>query len=533
MAMHARILSLLFVFWTSLLFGQTFLEVHLEPIEISGLGGVQSYAVGTHEGDWLIIGGRLDGLHRRQPWASFDEAGNNNQLIVVNPQEGESWSASISSLETNLREQLSSTNLEFYQQGDYLYLIGGYGYSPSNDDHITHPRLAAVDVPAVINAVKTGGDLQNHFRQVEDEVFAVTGGYLDYMNGTYYLAGGQRFDGAYNPMDMPTFVQEYTNAIRRFTLVDDGENLEITHLEEWYDAANLHRRDYNVVSQIMPDGSFGLTAFSGVFTSEDLPWLNSVDISEEGYAVNNDFIQYYNHYHCAHIPLYSSATNEMHTIFFGGMAQFYEVDGGLVQDDNVPFVRTIAQVTRSSDGSMAEYKLDAEMPDLLGASAEFIALDDLPTLENGVIDLDALEGDSILLGYIYGGIRSTDRNIFWINNGTQSEANSEILAVYLVMETLSTDDPNGNKSDGFALTVYPNPSTEGFTFRFNLKELTSVEIELIDETGKQMFSKSYSGERWTVGENLLTVDLDLPPGTYTVRFAAGDLTTSQKVISID
>ncbi|MGB6037112.1 MAG: hypothetical protein WBG42_12645, partial [Cryomorphaceae bacterium] len=126
--MPARLLSLIFVFWTSLLFGQTFLEVHLEPLEISGLGGVQSYAVGTHEGDWLIIGGRLDGLHRRQPWASFDEAGNNNQLIVVNPEEGESWSAPISSLETNIREQLSSTNLEFYQQGDYLYVMGGSGF---------------------------------------------------------------------------------------------------------------------------------------------------------------------------------------------------------------------------------------------------------------------------------------------------------------------------------------------------------------------------------------------------------------------
>jgi hypothetical protein len=531
--MHARILSLLFVFWTSLLFGQTFLEVHLEPLQISGLGGVQSYAVATHEGDWLIMGGRLDGLHRRQPWASFDEAGNNNQLIVVNPEEGESWSASISSLETNLREQLSSTNPEFYQQGDYLYVIGGYGFSPSSGDHITHPQFTAVDVPAVINAVKTGGDLQDHFRQVEDELFAVTGGYLDYINGTYYLVGGQRFDGAYNPMNNPTFVQEYTNAIRRFTLVDDGEILEITHLEEWYDAANLHRRDYNVVSQIMPDGSFGLTAFSGVFNSEDLPWLNSVDISAGGYTVNDDFTQYYNHYHCAHIPMYSSSANEMHTIFFGGMAQFYEVDGGLIQDDNVPFVRTIAQVTRSADGSMAEYKLDTEMPDLLGASAEFIAIDDLPTLENRVIDLDALEGDSILLGYIYGGIRSTDRNIFWINNGTQSEANSELLAVYLVMETLSTNDPNEKKSDALALTVYPNPSTGDFTFRFNLKEITSIEIELIDETGKQVFSKGYSRDQWTVGENELSVDLDLPPGNYTVRFTAGELASSQKVILVD
>lgn len=531
--MHARILSLMFVFLTSLLFGQTLLEVHLEPTEVPGLGGVHSYAFGTHEGEWLILGGRLDGLHRRQPWASFDEAGNNNQLIVVNPEEGESWLASISSLETNQREQLSSTNLEFYQQGDYLYVIGGYGYSPSNDDHVTHPRLTAVDVPAVINAVKTGGDLSEHFRQVEDEEFAVTGGYLHYMNGVYYLVGGQRFDGSYNPMNMPTFVQEYTNAIRRFTLVDDGENLEITHLAEWYDEANLHRRDYNVVAQIMPNGSQGITAFSGVFNALDLPFLNSVNISDEGYVVNNAFNQYYNHYHCGHIPLYSASANEMHTIFFGGMAQFYEVDGGLIQDDNVPFVRTIAQVTRSADGSMAEYKLDSEMPDLLGSGAEFIAAENLPAYPNEVIDFDALEGDSVLLGYIYGGIRSTDRNIFWINDGTQSEASSEILAVYLVMQTLSTNDPNEKESDGLALTVYPNPSTGDLTFRFNLKELIPVEIELIDETGKRVFLKGYSGEQRVVGENLLSVDLNLPPGTYTVHFTSGELTTSQKVILID
>jgi hypothetical protein len=515
-----------------MVFGQSLLEVHLTPIEIPGLGGVQSYAFGTHEGDWLIVGGRLDGLHRRQPWAAFDEAGNNNRLIVVNPTENESWSASIGNLETELREQLSSTNIEFYQQGDYLYVIGGYGFSPSNDDHITHPRLTAIDVPAAINAVKTGGDLQAHFRQIEDEEFAVTGGYLDYIDGVYYLAGGQRFDGAYNPMNMPTFVQEYTNAIRRFTLVDDGENWEITHLEEWYDAANLHRRDYNVVSQIMPDGSKGLTAFSGVFNSEDLPFLNSVDISEDGYVVNNDFTQYYNHYHCAHIPIYSASANDMHTIFFGGMAQFYEGDGGLIQDDNVPFVRTIAQVTRSADGSMAEYKLNTEMPDLLGSGSEFIAVQNLPEYENGVIDLDALVGDSLLVGYIYGGIRSSDRNIFWTNDGTQSEASSEILAVYLVMETLSTNNNNDSITKGLELRIFPNPSNGDLTFRFNLKRLAPVEIEMIDQKGTTVFSENYPRKNWAVGENHLSIDPDLPSGTYTVRFATGDLTESQKVILV-
>ncbi len=57
-------------------------EVQLEPMEIEGLGGTQSYAFGQFDGKWLIIGGRLDGLHRRQPFASFDVAGHNTDLIV-------------------------------------------------------------------------------------------------------------------------------------------------------------------------------------------------------------------------------------------------------------------------------------------------------------------------------------------------------------------------------------------------------------------------------------------------------------------
>jgi len=509
------------------------LEVHLEPAEIPGLGGVQSYAFGTHDGEWLIVGGRLDGLHRRQPWASFDEAGNNNQLIVVNPEQGESWSASTTGLADPIREQLSATNFEFYQQDDYLYVIGGYGYSPSIGDHITHPGLIAIDVPATINAVKTNSDLSMHFRQLTDEEFAVTGGYLHYMNEVYYLVGGQRFDGRYNPMNMPTFVQEYTNAIRRFSLVDDGENIEVSHLEEWYDEANLHRRDYNAVAQIMPDGSQGITAFSGVFNALDLPFLNSVDISDEGYEVNNAFTQYYNHYHCGHIPLYSASANEMHTIFFGGMAQYYEVDGELIQDDNVPFVRTIAQVTRSADGSMAEYKLDSEMPDLLGSGAEFIAAENLPAYPNGVIDLDALEGDSILLGYIYGGIRSTDRNIFWINDGSQSEASSEILAVYLLMGNLTNTDQIEERTDELALTIYPNPSTGEINFRFRLKELSPIRIALSDENGKRIFDKTFEMQNLKVGENVISIDLELAPGTYTTRLTVGERSQSQKVILID
>lgn len=98
-------------------------EITLEPVVVPELGGLQSYAFGVHDGKWLVLGGRLDGLHRRQPWATFDEAGHNNQIFVIDPVAQRKWTAPLFSLPTAMQEQLSSTNMEFYQEGDYLYCM--------------------------------------------------------------------------------------------------------------------------------------------------------------------------------------------------------------------------------------------------------------------------------------------------------------------------------------------------------------------------------------------------------------------------
>ena len=101
-------------------------NVVLEPVNIPGLGGLQSFAVGQDSGKWLIVGGRLDGLHGRQPFSAFDVPGQNNELIVVDPISLQKWTASLSSLPIAIQEQLRSTNMQFYQDGDYLYCTGGY-----------------------------------------------------------------------------------------------------------------------------------------------------------------------------------------------------------------------------------------------------------------------------------------------------------------------------------------------------------------------------------------------------------------------
>ncbi len=46
---------------------QVSFDIALEEVQINQLGGLQSFSVGQHDGKWLVVGGRLDGLHRRQP----------------------------------------------------------------------------------------------------------------------------------------------------------------------------------------------------------------------------------------------------------------------------------------------------------------------------------------------------------------------------------------------------------------------------------------------------------------------------------
>ena len=479
----------LFIFG-SLSFGQNSpFSIAVEPINVPNLGGLQSFAFGQHNGKWLILGGRLDGLHQRQPFAAFDVAGHNTQLIVVDPVTKQRWTASISSLPTAIQEQIKSTNAQFFQEENYLYILGGYGYSGTLNDHTTFPNLTAIDVPSTINAVINGTSFISNFRQITDTKFQVTGGRLEKIYNTYYLVGGQKFIGRYNPMGPthgPGFTQEYTNQIRKFTLSDNGTAITINHFAAITDTVELHRRDYNVTPQIMPNGEEGLTAFSGVFQKNaNLPFLNCVNIDSSGYNANNSFSQYYNHYHCANFPIYSSYYNEMNTVFFGGIAQYYDNAGTLVQDNNVPFVKTIARVSRDANGIMAEYKLPIEMPSLLGAGSEFIPNLNIPRYHNGVIKIDSLSQDSTLVGYIYGGISSTGANIFFTNTGTQSSASSQIFEVYLIKgQTYGVHELNSHSVSNLKLKVFPNPNKGDFKVTFNLTKRSSVKLKLTDLNGK-------------------------------------------------
>ena len=468
---------------------QNAINISLSAINIENLDGRQSFAVGQANGKWLIIGGRTDGLHRRQPFASFDTNGQPNELLVIDPVSKQKWTANLSILPIAIQEALKATNIDFIQNNNQLYLIGGYGYSNTLGDHTTFNTLTAIAVSETIAAIVSNNNYSNYIRQTSNSIFQNTGGQLEKINDSYYLIGGQDFQGRYNPHGPthgPGFTQTYSNQIRKFNILDNGTLLGVNNISIITDSVNLHRRDYNALPQILPNLSQGITAYSGVFQQNvDLPYLNAVTIDSLSYVVNNNFNQYYNHYHCANIPLYSASKNEMHALFFGGIAQYYDSLGILVQDNNVPFVKTIARVTRDVNGTLAEYKLPIEMPALLGAGAEFIYRDNLPVYTNGVIKMDELSADSTILGYIYGGINSSAKNIFWINDGSQSASSANIYKVTLHRNALTGIDHLNSQSMGtIKLMVYPNPNTGIFIAQYHLIKPTDVKITLSNVNGK-------------------------------------------------
>lgn len=530
--------SVLFSFFMLISFGlkaQNYeYEIELEAVEIENLGGLQSFAIGTWDGYSILIGGRLDGLHQRQPFASFDEAGHNTQIFVVDPESKEVWKKSVLTLPTSLREQMSSTNMQFTQSDDELIITGGYGYSASAGDHVTYAFLTRIDLKGLTESIINGNsddplDAQ-YFEQISDPRFAVTGGRLLLMDDMYYLVGGHRFMGRYNPMGPdhgPGFEQDYTYEARRFTIVGVSE-LAVEFIDPLHDEMHMRRRDFNVVP-FFQDGEKGIIAYSGVFQpTSDVPWLYPVKITEEGITADESFTQYFNHYHSASLPIYNQESDVMHTLFFGGIAQFYMDNDMLVQDNDIPFVQTIADVQLSKEG-FSEHKLSAEMPDYLGAGSEFVYIDDVPKYSDEVIDGDAMGDDKLAVGYIFGGIRSSKANIFWENNGTQSEASSTIYKVYLTRtQTVATEETPSTYSK---LLLYPNPASNVLKMSVNLQQPTAIDVEIRNAEGKLIHQSQIAASETNTGFNFFKLqEAEIPYGMYMYTLKFGDETVTRKVV---
>ena len=77
-------ITLAFVFLSTFVNAQsTFpFDIVLEAVNVSGAPGLQSYSKAEHNGDWLILGGRTDGLHQRQVY--FIHMNHTNPMLNPN-----------------------------------------------------------------------------------------------------------------------------------------------------------------------------------------------------------------------------------------------------------------------------------------------------------------------------------------------------------------------------------------------------------------------------------------------------------------
>lgn len=503
--------------------------VELEEITIPNLPGIHSGAHAESDGKWIFIGGRRNGLHGFQTANSFPLDGVNNTIWVVDFETMDVFSYSCDSLSEDVREAITSSNMQFYQDGNTLYMQGGYGWKETAQEFVTFPALTAIDLPGLVAAVMNNTSITPYFRMVNDEQLAVCGAHLQKLNNAFHIVFGHRFDGTYSQNTTGGFfTQTYTNSVRTFTINDDGSNLSVSNFTEQTDTNNFHRRDYNLVPQIFPNGEEGFTAFSGVFQKGiDIPYFTTIDINSAGATHVPGFNQNLSQYHSAVAALYDSIGNTMHSLFFGGMSM-YKLDGimgELLVDSMVPFVNTISRITRSGDSTLTEFQLPVSMPALLGSNAHFIALDSIAKYSNGVIKLNTITGRT-LIGHIVGGIESPEDNIS-DTDPTLSFPSNRVFEVYIETQP---DAVNEIKvKEPVKLTVYPNPANDVITVEINAAEKENVEVILLNAHGIVM--EKYFSQKSFSGSKKLTKNIaSLPAGLYYVALQTDKFSRAQRLI---
>ena len=498
-----RKLFLLFIFISFNLFSTELdFNICLDKIEVPDFQGLHSFAYAKHENYIILIGGRKDGLHARKPFNTFPSDLRNNEVIIINTNDFSVIKRSID-FNNDITEQLLSTNMNFTQVEDDLYITGGFGYSTAINDHVTFSNLIKVDVQKLLNSILNKTEIESSFNYIKNDIFAVTGGNLAYMNNTFYLVGGQKFNGRYNPMGNGTYVQEYTNQVRSFKVKDDNNILEITDINAITDPVNLRRRDYNLVAQI-DNGELYHTIFSGVFQlNADLPFLYPVEIFVNKIEAKQEFSQLLSNYHTGHLPIYNSKTNEMFTIFFGGISQYYKNENDeLINDENVPFVKTISCVKRNSNGNYEELVLTIKMENYKGAFGEFIFKTDLELIKDEVYDYSKLNyNDTLSLGYIIGGINSNSMNPFSSNNTSSTNADNSIYKVNIIKsKSLEVKSIKNNELIDFTITPNPVNNTIHFVLKSNIT-INSVSYIITNTLGEVIENKKIIGIDYSINSN--------------------------------
>lgn len=401
---------------------------------------LQSYAIAVQNGLWLLVGGRTNGFHGTSGSGSTFPTSNSNQNIwVIDPVNNRSWKGNIPAA---LQYQLSSTNMAFYQDGNILYCIGGYGAGcPGDSCYQTFPQITAIYVDKTIAAVQNGYATDNSIKTTQDSRMAVTGGYFTKLNNWFHLVMGQNYNGKYSG----GVTGKYTEQIARFTLSTlNGapvvSNYQVITTPMQYNGANqFHRRDYPSVKMVMPaNRNVGVGVFGGVFNNQGGPFVNPVYFEDMGFntlaSIDTSFKQRYCLYDCASISAFNSATSEAYVSFIGGITDWTIDENGNEIPGNasnfMPWFNRVSTLVRTYN-SIKEYpQKNSTLPGYIGGNAAFIIhpkIAVMPKTED-VIDYAKLPSGNTLIGWMYGGIEATAPQS---NGFNPTNASSTIYEVWL------------------------------------------------------------------------------------------------------
>ena len=276
-------------------------------METTSVPTLQSFASAIHDDQWVLLAGRTNGLHgfSGDGLENFPPKSQNTEVWVIDPITQESWSRSLedqtSGLSQNAIASLSATNTQSYQDGNTLFVVGGYVFDWTSYEFTTYNALSAIDLPSIVNRVKgsdqdlaTNAILQREGRTASDDsyysgFFAVTGGGLEKVPETdpYQFVFGQNFEGGYTPGSNGV----YTSQVRSFDVSYDMGSGVLDYSSESAspfggDPTSFRRRDLNVFPILAADGQGGTNqstiALAGVFFNGAGVWTVPVEIGVNG-----------------------------------------------------------------------------------------------------------------------------------------------------------------------------------------------------------------------------------------------------------
>ncbi len=422
--------------------------IYLEPVAVnSQLPALRDPVVAESNGEWLIASGTTGNFHQ------FENTYFIPNMYVYNPATTQIYSMNVAStnLPAAVKAQLKSSSVEFYEDGNTLYIIGGF-YTADNVNFSTLTTITALNISGVINAIKSNNTNLAPFVSTltGPSPFQVTGGQLGKIGNYFYLTFGQNCFGD-NYCGGGSGGQVYSNSIIQFSMNPTLSNVGIQNIAAHPDGDNSgwRRRDYTLMP-FMTGNTQTLFALGGPFTQDSNPnpavvWTNGITFNGNLVANGNFLNQQANQYAAPSLSMYSAANNVSYAATFSGLSNLYWSTTGLVQDGTTPYGNILDLISyNAANGLVQEYANTQPLCSgqplasclYMGLTAIFMPAATGNYFDSRhILQLDQLPRNTrTLVGYIYGGLLSPSQSVFSSTpppNGPSYTTN-KVYAVYVV-----------------------------------------------------------------------------------------------------